>query len=234
VVDSGSKDRTREVATEFGARVIGHPWPGFGQQKNLAQNAASHDWILNIDADEEVPAPLREEIDRFLLRVAAGTEHARLVKIPRTTQYLGRWIRHGGWYPNYLIRFAHRTHARWSEPALHEAWCRHAESRAPITRFATPLRHYTFKDINDQVQTNLIYARRGFEDLKKAGARPSLLRLLLKPIGKFLETYFFKLGCLDGLAGLIISVNASHSMFLRQAYFFEPAAGDGNNKEHEA
>ena len=234
IVDSGSTDRTREIATQYGARVIQNAWPGFGQQKNFAQAASSHDWILNIDADEEVPEALKNEIDAFLYRVELGAEKARLVEIPRTTRYLGRWIRHGGWYPNYLVRFANRTHARWSEPELHEAWTRLPESSASMVRFKTPLRHYTFKNIEDQIRTNIAYSRRGFADMKKAGARQSLLRLIVKPIGKFIETYLFKKGFLDGVPGLIISVNAAHSMFLRQAYFFEPASEATKDKEHNS
>jgi len=221
VVDSGSTDATCKIATSLGARVIQNAWPGFGAQKNFAQEQARHPWILNLDADEELTAPLRQEIDQFLARTADGVETAKLVRIPRKTRYMGRWILHGGWYPNHLVRLAHRDYARWSEPSVHEAWIMRPEVSTTTATFLNPILHHTFKDIEDQVRTNLIYSRRGYVDLKERGKRASLLRLILKPIGKFFETYIFKLGFLDGIAGLVISVNAAHSMFLRYAYFYD-------------
>lgn len=230
VVDSGSSDATCRIAESFGARVIHHNWPGFGAQKNFAQYQAKNPWILNLDADEELTDPLRQEIDQFLARVEEGTETAKLVRIPRKTRYMGRWILHGGWYPNHLVRLAHRDYARWSEPAVHEAWISRPGVSAATATFLNPLLHHTFKDIEDQVRTNLVYSRRGYEDLKERGKRASLLKMILKPIGKFLETYIFKLGCLDGIPGFVISVNAAHSMFLRYAYFYDP---DGTPKDRQ-
>ena len=217
VVDSGSTDRTVDVARQAGAKVFHNPWPGYGKQKNFAQDRASHRWVLNLDADEEVSPGLRREIGGILERAAAGQLSEKGFYLPRKTFYLGRWIRHGGWYPNYLVRLADTKSARWTEPAVHEEW----KVEGPVGYFKEPLRHYTFSDIQDQILTNLNFSRLGSVELRKRGQRGSLLRLLLKPVGKFVETYFLKLGCLDGLAGLIISVNAAHSMFLKYAYLVE-------------
>ncbi len=219
VVDSGSTDRTLEIAKSFGARTLTREWSGYGQQKNYAQDQAAHDWILNIDADEEVSTELRNEIDALL---AATPGPACLIEIPRKTWYLGRWILHGGWYPNFLVRLANRKFARWTEPAVHESWVCAPGKTVTSHRLTSPLHHFTFKNISDQVITNLKYSRQGYEDLRSKGRAKSRTRLVLKPIGKFFETYLFKLGFLDGVPGLIISINAAHSMFLRQAYFFEP------------
>jgi glycosyltransferase involved in cell wall biosynthesis len=221
VIDSGSTDATCTIAESFGARVIHHPWPGFGAQKNFAQDQARQPWILNLDADEELTDELRQEIDQFLAHVEDGSENAKLVRIPRKTRYMGRWILHGGWYPNHLVRLAHREFARWSEPALHEAWIPRTGTAPATATLRNPLLHHTFADIEDQVRTNLVYSRRGYEDLKTRGTSSSILRLIFKPIGKFLETYIFKLGILDGIPGFVISINAAHSMFLRYAYFYD-------------
>jgi hypothetical protein len=217
VIDSGSTDRTVAIAESLGARVVRNPWPGYGQQKNFAQAQARHDWVLNLDADEVVSGELAAEIRSALAQASA--DGTRGFAIPRRTFYLGRWIRHGGWYPNRLVRLADRRHARWSEPSVHEA----LQVDGTVRPLHEDLLHYSFAGIQDQVLTNLRLSRLGYEELRRRGQRPSLLRLLLKPIGKFLETYLFKQGFRDGMPGLIISANAAHSMFLKQAYLFEEA-----------
>ncbi len=214
VVDSGSTDKTVQIARNMGARVIERPWPGYGQQKNFAQTQTSNDWVLSLDADEVVPPALATEIQQRLSAIS-GSVHG--FEIPRKTRYLGRWIMHGGWYPNFLVRLANRKYATWTEPHVHEAWVVKGE----VQVLKEPLHHFTFRDIRDQVLTNLKYSRHGYEDLRDRGKSACLFTLLWKPVGKFIETYFFKGGVLDGIPGLIISVNAAHSIFLKYAYFFE-------------
>jgi glycosyltransferase involved in cell wall biosynthesis len=222
VVDSASTDRTVAIAQQNGARVVQNEFVGYGHQKNFAQNLATHSWVLNLDADECVTPALKEEVDRFLIEQSLlPSPKYPLAAVPRKTAYLGRWILHGGWYPNYLVRLARKDFARWTEPAVHEALEPLPGKRVQAHTLKNPILHYTFKNITDQILTNLKYSRRGYEDLVRAGKKPSLLRLVLKPIGKFLETYIIKQGFRDGIPGFIISVNAAHSMFLRQAYFFE-------------
>lgn len=213
VVDSGSTDQTVAIAKQCGARVFHNPWPGYGQQKNFAQSQATQPWVLNIDADERVSPALAQEIQRTLQEhpEAAGFQ------MPRRTYYLGRWIRHGGWYPNVLRRMTRKDKGRWTEPAVHEDLI----VEGPVIELKEALDHYAFSSIEEQILTNLRYSRLGSQNLQRRGHRPSLLKLLLKPWGKFLETYFIKLGILDGLPGFLISVNAAHSIFLKYAYPFE-------------
>lgn len=217
VVDSGSSDRTVEIAEKMGAKVVHNPWPGYGKQKNFAQRQASNDWVLNIDADERVSPESREEIESTLGDVMAGRNPACGFYFPRKTFYLGRWIAHGGWYPNYLVRMADRRAAEWTEPSVHEELKVRGETR----KLVHPLHHYTFSGIQDQILTNLEYSKQGFVELKRRGQKASLLKLLIKPVGKFVETYVLKKGFMDGLPGFIISVNAAHSMFLKYAYLVE-------------
>jgi glycosyltransferase involved in cell wall biosynthesis len=212
VVDSGSTDRTVEIAEKLGARVISRHWPGYGQQKNYAQQQAKHDWILNIDADESVPPELAREIQT---RIASGASGFRM---PRKTFYLGRWIRFGGWYPNYLVRLADRRKASWSEPSVHEE----LKVQGSVETLSCALYHDAFPSIREQVLTNLRYAELGAANLKAAGRRPSLWKLVFKPIGKFFETFVLKRGFMDGAPGFIISVNAAHSMFMKYAFLLEP------------
>jgi len=225
VIDSGSTDQTASVAKHLGARVIVNPWRGYGQQKNFAQAQAAHDWILNLDADEEVSAELAIEIQQVLERDEG--KNITGYSLPRLSKYLGRWIRHGGWYPNRLLRIANRKFGSWSEPEVHEEWI--------VSGAVMPLRHdllhYPFLNIQDQVRTNLRYSAQGSDALRRMGKRKSLLRLLWKPIGKFLETFVIKQGFRDGIAGFIISVNAAHSIFLKYAYLFENS-GKKNESSH--
>ena len=222
VVDSGSTDNTVEIANSLGARVIQNTWSGYGQQKNFAQEKARFDWIFSLDADECVTPKLRLEIELAL--ESSATKGIQGFKIPRLSLYLGRWIRHGGWYPNYLTRLAHRGTARWTEPEVHEE----LEVIGQVEWLKEPMQHFSFNGIQDQIQTNLRFSWLGYLKLRKAGKKPNLLKLILKPIGKFIETYFLKRGFLDGLPGFIISVNAAHSMFLKYSYFYQEGLADAD------
>lgn len=212
VVDSGSNDNTETIVKGAGARWLHNPWLGYGQQKNFANQKASHDWILSIDADEEVSLELRTEIEDFLGRQGKiqGNQYWG-ASLPRITFYLGRWIRHGGWYPNRLVRLAHRQHSKWSEVPVHES----LQIDGAVWLLKSDLKHYTFRDVFDQVATNIKFARLGAQAALQRGERASILRIFLKPPIKFLETYFWKLGFLDGLPGLVISINAAHSIFMK-------------------
>ncbi|MGK5087134.1 glycosyltransferase family 2 protein [Bdellovibrionota bacterium FG-2] len=221
VIDSGSTDQTVEIAKNLGARVIYNPWPGYGKQKNYAQNQAKNEWVLNLDGDERVPAELANEIQAALRQTLANTpgyKDLQAMCFPRKTFFLGRWIRHGGWYPNVLTRLGNRKHCQWSEPHVHEE----LEVNGRTQRLKNALDHFGFPSIHHQISTNLRLSKLGSEDLHRRGASGSLLKLLLKPFGKFVETYLLKFGFLDGLPGFIISINAAHSMFLKYAFLMEP------------
>ena len=224
VIDSGSTDKTVEIAKNLGARVLINPWPGYGQQKNFASKMATYDWILNIDADEVIPRQLADEIQNCLAKIQRGELQAHGFYFPRKSFYLGRWIRKGGWYPNHLVRLSHRKYSHWTEPHVHEQ----LEVDGETIGLIQALHHYTFANIQEQILTNLKFSQLGYQDLKKAGKAPSRIKLILKPLGKFIETYFIKMGFLDGLPGFIISINAAHSMFLKYAYLIEDSLKNEN------
>ncbi|MEW6056836.1 MAG: glycosyltransferase family 2 protein [Bdellovibrionota bacterium] len=213
VVDSGSTDRTAEIAQRMGARLIQESWRGYGAQKNFAMDQARSEWVLNVDADEVITPELKNEI----LTELASAKPAEGYAVARKTFYLGRWIKYGGWYPNYVTRLVRKSKARWTEPHVHEELGVNGELR----RLKCPMLHFTFRDIEDQVRTNLRYARQGAQELKRKGHHASYVKLVFKPWGKFIETYLLKKGFLDGLPGFIISVNAAYSMFLKYAYLIE-------------
>lgn len=220
VLDSGSKDRTLEIAQSLGARCFSEPWRGFTAQKNRLAELCQYDWIFNLDADEACPPSLRSEIEEFL---AAQPSPQIAVEFPRKTYYLGRWIAHGGWYPDRQRRLYNRTHSSWAGGSLHE------KIQAPrLACGKAAIEHWVFKDLSEQVSANNRYSSLGADNLFAAGKRFSLLLLVFKPIGKFLETYIYKRGFLDGMAGFVISVGAAYSMFLKFAklYYLEKAANE--------
>lgn len=212
VVDSGSGDGTDDLARKAGARVLQSEWRGFGPQKAFAASQARNDWILSLDADEALSPELAEEIrSRF-----EGLDPRTGYELPRESFHMGRWIRHGGWYPDPQLRLFHRGHSMWNEAPIHEqVVCPRRE------RLEHSLRHYVFRDLAHQIETNNRYSTLQAEEMSRKGQRFSWLKLVLKPWSKFMETYFWKRGFLDGLPGFVISVGAAYSVFLRWSKLWE-------------
>lgn len=212
VLDSMSTDGTAEIARKFTSKVFVEPWRGYVEQKNRANDLSSNDWILSIDADEVVPVELAQEIKRA---VTLPTKSA--YSMARRTIHLGRWIRHGGWYPNRLVRLFRKSHGTWEGTELHEYW----KSSGDVGVLNADLLHYSFKDIADQVDRNNRYSSLGAIELSRRGKRFTGLVLFSKSITKFFETYFLKRGYKDGYPGFIISVSAAYSVFLKWAKLWE-------------
>ncbi len=213
VVDAESTDATREIAARYTRHVFVQPWLGYTEQKNYASLKVTTDWVLSVDADEVVPPELRDEI----LAVLARGPQAGAYSMARRTIHLGRWIRHGGWYPNRLVRLFRRSRGRWVGAELHERW----ETEGAVGELKNDLLHYSFFDLADQVARNNRYSSLGARKLRGEGMRFSTLRLLRKSVSKFLETYVIKAGFLDGYPGFIISVSAAYSVFLKWAKLWE-------------
>lgn len=212
VLDSGSDDRTLVLARECGARVFVEEWRGFGPQKKRGAELAEQDWILSLDADEALSPELAEEISRVFETL---DPHAGYL-LPRRSFHLGRWIDHGGWRPDRQLRLFNRRHSQWNEARVHEKVVVEKTGR-----LNEPILHWVFDDLSDQVITNDKYSSLQARALFDRGVRFSLLKLIFKPWGKFVETYFFKRGFMDGLPGFIISVGAAYSLFLRFAKLWE-------------
>lgn len=214
IVDADSTDKTRELCARYTPIVTTRPWRGYADQKNHAVSLACSDWVISLDADEEVSEQLRHE----LLNLLGSHEppHCAFL-IPRKTLHSGRWIRYGGWYPNRLVRVFKKSRGHWVGNELHERW----ESAGPIGILNGHILHHSFENIADQVERNNRYSTLGAESLGKSGIRFSVWKLTLKPISKFFETYLFKLGFLDGYPGFLISVSAAYSVFLKWAKLWE-------------
>jgi glycosyltransferase involved in cell wall biosynthesis len=217
VVDASSTDRTREIAQKFSSHVYLRSWKGYVDQKNFANSLASHDWILSIDADEEVSSELSEEIRKELSNDNPSAISA--FSIARKTYHSGRWIRHGGWYPNRLVRLFRKSCGKWAGDDIHEFWS--VTDGGPVVNLQEHIIHYSFKSMSDQVERNNRYSSLGAVTLSKSGRNFSRFLICVKPPLKFLETYVLKLGFLDGFPGFFISVSAAYSVFLKWAKLWE-------------
>ncbi|HMN68093.1 MAG TPA: glycosyltransferase family 2 protein [Bdellovibrionales bacterium] len=213
VLDSGSSDRTVEIARALGARVFVEEWRGFGPQKRRATELAGADWVLSLDADEALSLEAQEELRARLAGDMSGPD---AFAFPRLSFHMGRWIRHGGWYPDWQIRLYDRRRAGWSRDVLHEK-----VQAERVERLRRPLHHWVFTDLTDQVRTNNRYSGLGADQLANQGRRFSLFHLIVKPKVKFFEVYVWKRGFLDGMPGFIIAVGAAYSVFLKWAKLWE-------------
>jgi (heptosyl)LPS beta-1,4-glucosyltransferase len=218
VVDSGSTDRTREVATECGARVIENTWPGFAAQKQFAADQASHEWILSLDADELVSDELRVAI--IALFSKADSELADGYRIPRRAFYMGRWIRGGGWYPDHQLRLYRNSKGRWQGSHIHEVVKMNPDARVEILN--GDLLHYTVRDAAEHHRMiGERYAPLGARKMFEQGRRTSPLKIATIGPATFIRNFVLKGGFRDGLAGLSIATFAAHHAFLKHLQLWE-------------
>jgi glycosyltransferase involved in cell wall biosynthesis len=207
VVDSGSTDRTREIAQRCGARVLTRAWDGYSRQKNFAADEARHDWILSLDADERVSAELAAEVSQWK-RTAQGAGGS----MPRRVFYLGAWIRHSGWYPDRKLRLYDRRRGRWHGDYVHET----LEVEGSITSFAGDLLHFPYRSWEDHLRRVERYTKLAAEASRKNGKRGSVARLLLAPPLVFLKAFLLRAGFLDGWRGLLIATAGARYVFQRE------------------
>ena len=212
VVDSGSTDGTREIAARFGATVVEREWPGHVAQKNAALDLATHDWVLSLDADERVSDELRASVQSALDRVGAG-DTTTAFACNRRTWYLGRWIRHGGWYPDRKTRLFRRSTARWGGVDPHD----HVEASGPVVALDGDLLHYSYDSLSDHLRTIDSFTSIAATEKWKAGRRAGFADLTLRPLWKFLRMYLFRGGLLDGWPGFVVAATGSFYVFLKYA-----------------
>lgn len=215
VVDAESQDKTVAIAREFTDRVFVRPWPGFAPQKNFALAQATGDWVLALDADEEVSAELREEMSRVLVGPAALEGYA----VPRRNLFWGQWVRHGGFYPDWQLRLFRRGRGRFVERAVHEAVA--VDGR--VGRLQGPLLHRSYRNVSDLVQRADRYSTLAAEEWLRAGRPARVLDLVLRPLGRFSSMYLWRLGFLDGWRGLLLAGLYAYYVFMRSAKVLERA-----------
>ena len=218
VVDAGSTDRTREIALRFTPEVHERDWEGYAAAKGFAISQAASEWVLALDADERVTPELREEIEA--LEPEPGVDG---YMIPIKALFLGRWIRHCGWYPGYKIRLFRKQGARVTQKALHEGF------RVPggVRKLANPIVHYAYPTLRSYFEKFSRYTDLGARDLYDRGRRARILDLVVRPPFTFLKMYLFKLGFLDGFEGLVLCVFSSFYVFVKYVKLRELQRGAG-------
>jgi len=214
VVDSGSTDGTVRVAEEFGARVIHQEWLGYRDQKNMALEQCGEEWVLALDSDEELSDELRQSVVDFFKGADARYGGAYFA---RKVWFLGRWITHGDWYPDYKIRLARRGGCRWVGSPEHDK----LEAGGEILRLPGDLHHYSFPSINRYVEKINVF---GDEYLKRqlaAGKKWSLAHNLFRPAWRFVRCYFLRRGFLDGFPGFWVALGIAFQTFVRHSRTYE-------------
>lgn len=219
VVDCGSTDETLALARQSGARVLHQDWLGYGAQKQFAISHAKNDWVLCLDADEQISSPLRGAIEAALIApLAHGFE------MPRCNRFMGRWLRHGEGYPDWSLRLFRRSHGRWSDDPVHEK----VILDGIPGRLRGDLLHDSAETLALYLSKQDRYTTLQAQAMRQRGVRASRAQMVLSPLLRFVKFYVLRLGFLDGVAGfkhILIGCRNSYTKYAKlRAY--EKAAGD--------
>lgn len=206
VVDSGSSDSTVQICRQLGAQVYEHDWPGFGIQKNRALSYATNDWVFSIDADERVTPELKAQLIKAM---EGGSEDG--FYLPRLSQFCGRFIRHSGWYPDYVLRLFRRSKGRFSDNMVHERVILDGASG----RLSSPLLHYSYLNEADVRRKTEQYAKAGAMQMLNKGKTATFADAPLRAGWAFIRTYFLRLGFMDGTAGFNVALMNFRTTFLK-------------------
>ncbi len=213
VVDSYSTDGTFDVVQKYTNCAYRHEWLGYIGQKKLAASKASHSWILFVDADEEVSDGLRQEIESIFSEPLPEDLHGFCC--PRLVHYLGKWIRHGDWYPDMKLRLFKKAFGECTGQEPHDE----IHVKGKVRNFKNPLNHYTYDDITDQIrQINRFSSISAYTAKHK---KVSFFTIAFHGLFRFFRCYIVKRGFLDGVPGLIVAVNVSFSTFSKYAKMWE-------------
>ncbi|HSU33276.1 MAG TPA: glycosyltransferase family 2 protein [Bryobacteraceae bacterium] len=207
VLDSGSNDRTVEVATKLGARVVEASWHGYAAQKNIAASLVQHDWVLSLDADESLSEALEAEI----WQIKKNGPQFDGYTMPRLAQYLGRWILHSGWYPDRKVRLFDRRKAKWVGDFVHET----VRVEGRVGHLKSNLLHFTCDSLSEHLRSIDRYTTLAAQEIVSRDENVNLGTLLLNPTWTFFRTYVLKLGFMDGPEGLAIAYMAAFYNFVK-------------------
>jgi glycosyltransferase involved in cell wall biosynthesis len=213
VVDSGSRDATLEICRRFTDRIIHRGWTGYVDQKNFAVEQARHDWIFSLDADERSSPQLRSEIQELARKGFRNPGY----KIPRAALFMGRWVRHGDWYPDYQLRLFDRRSGRWEGGRIHES----VKTSGNPEFLRGEIYHFSYRSLSDYLRRLETYSGLAALDYQEKGKSASLFKLLGNPIAAFLRAYLLKCGFLDGSPGFVVAVLGAVSVFFKYAKLYE-------------
>jgi glycosyltransferase involved in cell wall biosynthesis len=210
VVDSGSTDKTLELAAEFGCEIYSEGWHGFGFQKQLAIEKCRLPWILVLDADERIPPDTADIIKKIVINSDVKETG---FSFPRKNYFQGRWIKHAGWWPDRIVRLFRKGAGKMSEAVVHES----VEVEGDIGALDVVIEHYTESRLNKIIQKIDRYSTLGAETAFKEGKNCTTGGAFLRAFFTFVQDYFFRLGVLDGMPGLTLAVTDSVNKFFKYA-----------------
>jgi len=213
VVDAESDDKTVTIAREFTDHVVVRPWPGYAAQKNVAIEMATGEWVLSLDADEVVSTELTAEIRRVLAADGPADGYA----VPRRNIFWGRWVRHGGLYPDWQLRLFRRGRGRFIERAVHES----VRVDGRVERLAGHLEHRSYRDVGDFLARADRYAALAAADAVAQGRRARARDFVLRPLGRFLSMYVLYRGFLDGWRGFLLASLYAYYVLIRAVKIWE-------------
>jgi len=217
VVDSGSSDKTVEICRDFTDKIFFHPWIGMKEQKQYAVDRASHRWIFSIDADER----LTDAIKSFILQELKDPSYDGY-RFPRQNYFLGRWMKHGGWYPDMVLRFFNKDRGHFGGINPHDKVIIDS-GRIKTTSF--PIIHNSYNSVSQYLIKQNLYSSVSAAERVKAGKKVMPFLIPAKTLWKFLETYFIKGGFMDGFHGFVAAMGASYSTFLKYVKIWEMSDG---------
>jgi glycosyltransferase involved in cell wall biosynthesis len=207
VVDSGSSDQTLEICNQYQAKVYQEDWQGFARQKNSAVAKTRNEWVLSVDADERVPKELQEEIANVLRRNSSVDGYF----LARKNFFLGKWIKHCGWYPDYTLRLFRKDLGYFEEREVHER----VKVQGKVGYMQYPLEHFTYRSISDFIQRLDRYASLAAREMKKEGRRFRYIDLFFRPPFTFIQMYLLRTGFLEGYFGFLLSILYSFYTFAK-------------------
>lgn len=207
VLDSGSTDDTVAICKQFTDQVLVTDWPGFGPQKQRALEKARNEWVLSIDADEIVTDELKAEIQQAMLE----STHIQGFEIPRLSSYCGRQIKHGGWWPDYVLRLFRRSGGHFTDDVVHERILINGK----VQHLVNPILHEAFVDPEEVLHKINSYSSLGAHKLMNQGKKSSLGLAIAKGVWTFIRTYFIKASLLDGAEGLMLAISNAEGSYYK-------------------
>lgn len=213
VVDSFSTDKTVDICRQYTNKVFQHEWSGYSNQKNYAINVTTNPWILILDADERVSERLTKEIKEILDKDLGVDGYY----IPRKSYFLGRWIRYGGWYPDYSIRLFRKDKGRFEQREVHES----VRINGKTAKLKNHLEHYTYRNLSEYIQRMDRYSTLAAMEMVGEGRRSGPRNILFRPILTFFRMYILKQGFREGIYGLLLAVLYSYYTFLKYVKLWE-------------
>jgi glycosyltransferase involved in cell wall biosynthesis len=213
IVDAFSTDKTLDICREYTDKIYQSQWSGYAQQKQKAVELAQGPWVFILDSDERFTNSLWREVED----VVKNNELYSGYYIPRKNFFLGKWIRHGGWWPDYTLRLFLKDRVQVEDRKVHEK----VVVNGQVGYLNNPLEHYTYRTLSDYIKKMDIYSTLSAEELIEKGANPGKITLVVNPLFTFFKMFFLRVGFMDGIHGLILATLYSHYTFLKYSKVWE-------------